>query len=298
VVGGRAVVLSATPQPAAGIGVNHRAEAGDVWLNGSVRSDGITAPLQAVNTPTLVNGLTLYTAGWGRGRIPLGSGPQTRTLRDGQIGSGVHETTHVPQGAELLVARGAVAKGYLQSFAVGDPVQVSRHVGTDAQVPFAQAYGTGTQVVQQRGVIEDDLYCNIHEAYAARTTIGWNSAGSNLMLVTVESPDGADYHGADENQMSALLVSLGATRAFALDGGGSTELLARLPTVHTVKIRSHIKTKSKHRKIRIRIRTRKTWDLHAVAHAYTERHIPVGIGIYSRAVHKATRWHTVKVLRK
>lgn len=295
VVDRRAVVLWAQHRPAAGIGINHRAEAGHVWLHGVVRSEGSRARLAAVNPPWLPEGLTLYTPAWGSGHLPLPAGALTRTLRNGLVSSGVHHTMHVPSDGRLLVARGLVAKEYLRhSLGFGNPVRVSKRVRTDAHVPFAQAYGTGTQVVKQRGTIENDLYCNRHAMYAARTTIGWNNKGSNLMLVTVESPRGPDYEGAVENQMSALMVSLGATRAFALDGGGSTELLARLPTVHRVKIRSHVNGRDRRHKVRVRVRVRKTWDLHAIAHGYYERRIPVGIGIYSRRVHKGTRWHTVR----
>jgi hypothetical protein len=295
VEGAKPIVLSTTPKPVAGISVDGQAQSGNVWLKAAVRrADGLSSPLDAVNTVHLPVGVSLYTASWGTGRIPLPDGARTRTVEHGVVTTGMRRTKHVPAHSYVLVARGALPKMFLESLTKGSHVSVPRHVKTDAPARFSQAYGTGTQVVRQAGVVEDDLYCNKHEIYAARTTIAWDATGKDLMLVSVESAKGSENHGVDENQMSNLLVSLGATQAFALDGGGSTEMLARLPTVHRVKTKTRARTKSGKKKVTVHVKERTTWDLHKVVHARTERSIPVGIGIYSRSTHKATHWRAIK----
>jgi hypothetical protein len=298
VAGRHAVVLTSTPEPAAGVGTDHRAQAGHVWLRGEVRSGRAQFPLSAVNPAwPIAGGISVYTPTWGGGPIAMPSGARTRTIRHGRIASGMHRTRRLPAHSRLLVARGAIARDWLRSLSLGWPVVVSAHVETDAPAPFAQAYGTGTQVVAERGVVRDGLYCRRGEVYAARTAIGWRDDGHRLLLVTVESPRGPDTYGVDENQMSALMVALGVDRGYALDGGSSTELLARLPTVHRVKLRSRIRHRG-HRRVLVRVRQRMSWDLHAVARGYGERRIPVGIGIYSRHVHKGTHWHTIRRRRR
>jgi Phosphodiester glycosidase len=88
-----------------------------------------------------------------------------------------------------------------------------------------------------------------------------------LILATIESPHGGDGFGVDENQMSEVMVRLGAARSYALDGGGSTELVAKLPKEHKLSIRTP--TPNGH-----------------------ERRIPVGIGVYSLPKPKHHRHHT------
>jgi hypothetical protein len=125
-----------------------------------------------------------------------------------------------------------------------------------------EAYGVGTQVVAKAGQVGHHLYCRRGEIFAARTTIGWKRHGTRLLLVTVEGKRGRRQHGLDENQMSGLLVQLGAERAYALDGGGSTSLITRMRRHHH----------------RLSSRIQPSWGL---------RPIPVGLGVFAR--HRAYR---------
>ncbi|TFV33738.1 phosphodiester glycosidase family protein [Streptomyces sp. T1317-0309] len=61
-----------------------------------------------------------------------------------------------------------------------------------------------------------------------RTAIGWFDGGHRLLLVAVDGS--ANFSaGLSFDDMAKLMVRLGATEAFMLDGGGSTELVARRP---------------------------------------------------------------------
>ncbi|MGN6474966.1 MAG: phosphodiester glycosidase family protein, partial [Mycobacteriales bacterium] len=138
-------------------------------------------------------------------------------------------------------------------------LSMQMRAATDAPVRFAQAYGVGTQTVEQADQISTGLYCSRHEYYAARTGIAWTRSRSTLLLVTAESPHAPDHYGLDENQMSAVLVNLRAATGYALDGGYSTTMVARL----------------RHHHHRLALVT--------APRGHRQRAIPVGVGVfYSR----------------
>jgi len=254
---GQPMVLTDRPQRVAGIGVNRHAQDGDVWLSGAVHSGNAVGRLVAVNAPYVPKGLSVYTGAWGWRHVPLPSGAKSREVRNGRIHSGVGHHRSVPRNGRLLVARGGPAVRWLRALGHGDPVAMHLHVGTDAPVPFQQAYGVGTHTVSRADQINTGLYCNHHEYYAARTGIAWSRSHQTLMLVTAVSPRGPDHYGLDENQMSALLVKLRAAGAYALDGGYSTGMVARLH----------------HRRHGLQL---------IAGHHHRQRQIPVGVGVFYR----------------
>jgi hypothetical protein len=253
---GRPIVLSTHPMKVAGVGVNRRAEEANAWLAGSVRSDAAVMALAALNL-TPPQGLSAFTSVWGSGRVPLPSDARTRQVSHGRIATATGHYRKVPKGGALLVARGHVAKRWLRALAKHAPVTIHRHVETDAPVRFQDAFGVGTRTVAHADQTSTHLYCGRSEALAARTSIAWSRSRSTLLLVTAESPHGPDHYGLDENQMSALLVHLRAAGGYALDGGTSTEMIAR--------------TGSHDRLV-----------LEAAPHGHGQRAIPVGVGITYR----------------
>ncbi|HVT22865.1 MAG TPA: phosphodiester glycosidase family protein [Mycobacteriales bacterium] len=254
----RPMVLSDRPARVAGIGVNHRAQDGDVWLDGTVRSGDAVARLSAVNLPFPPRGLSVYTGAWGRRHVPLKPGVRSREVRHGRVVSGTGRHPVAPRGGRLLVAHGRPAVHWLRSLRHHARVSIRLRVATDAPVRFEQAYGVGTHTVSRADQINTGLYCSRHEYYAARTGIAWTRSRSTLMLVTAVSPRGPDHHGLDENQMSALLVHLRAAGGYALDGGYSTGMVVRLPHHH------------RHRLTQV------------AGHHHRQRRIPVGVGVFYR----------------
>jgi hypothetical protein len=55
----------------------------------------------------------------------------------------------------------------------------------------------------------------------------------------VTDKPGTIVHGLDENQMSKLMVELGAARANLWDGSGSAEMIARMPRTGALSIRNY-----------------------------------------------------------
>lgn len=250
------VVLSRQHERVAGISVRQRAQDGFVWLVGRVSGGAADHRIAALNDVTPPAGLSLYTPTWGGKKVPLRLLSKTLVIHHGGVPAQVGTHRRVPPKGVLLVGStpGAIAALYQLSRA--GEADIRYHVNTDAPHDFQQAYGVGTQVVASAHHVRSGLYCSIDEVYAARTDFAWRHHGHQLILATIESPRGSEHYGVDENQMSQIMVALGAARSFALDGGGSTELVARLPGQH---------------KLTIRTPRRK-------GH---ERPIPLGVGVYS-----------------
>jgi hypothetical protein len=173
----------------------------------------------------------------------------------------------------LLVATNAASISWLHSLRRHSPASTSYRAKTDAPHPFAEAYGVGTQVVTTAHHVRSGLYCRKGAIFAARTDIAWSDHGKRLILATVASPRGSSSYGVDENQMSQVMVRLGADRSYALDGGGSTELVARM-----------------HGQRKLSIRTRRNGE--------PERRIPVGIGVYSLPKSQLVKHHHHKPPKK
>ncbi|HTW19507.1 MAG TPA: phosphodiester glycosidase family protein, partial [Mycobacteriales bacterium] len=140
----------------------------------------------------------------------------------------------------LLVAKGSKANSWLSKLSSGTKVSVASSVVTDAAKPFVQAYGVGVAVVQTPGVVRSGLSCNsLGTKQPARTEIGFANGGKTMIIAIVADDPAADEHGLDEDQMSELMVQLGATQAYAFDGSGSTELLARVHPSKPLKLENY-----------------------------------------------------------
>ena len=78
-----------------------------------------------------------------------------------------------------------------------------------------------------------------------------------MLLVVVDDKKGSPLHGLDSIQLARVMADLGADQAYLLDGGGSTEMLAKIRGHRGLSLRNHLS------------------DL-------DERAIPVGFGIVRR----------------
>jgi hypothetical protein len=260
------VVLSRQHERVAGISVHNRAQDGFVWLVGRVDGGAADHRIGALNDVTPPPGLSLYTPTWGGKKVPRPLLAKTLVVHHGGVPGRVGVHRRVPPKGVLLVGSTSDAVATLDQLSRAGEAAIRYHVNTDAPHEFQQAYGVGTQVVASARHVRKGLYCSIDEVYAARTDFAWRRHGHQLILATIESPHGSEHYGVDENQMSQIMVGLGASHSFALDGGGSTELVARLPGNH---------------KLSIRTPRRK-------GH---ERPIPLGVGVYSLPVPAPRRHH-------
>jgi hypothetical protein len=218
-------------------------------LSGHLSVGSSTHPLSAVNELQPPAGLAVYTPAWG---AEVGVRSESRPVVGGVVGSltgnrsGHHSGGHsgsdvsIPAHGELIVATSQSAQNWLDGLHTGATLTTSIAVATSAPVAFTQAYGVGSQIVAQAGHPLTGFSCDSSNTRTpARTSIGYAKGGRQLIIVTVDDHPGTTTHGLDEDQMSKLMVQLGASSAFAFDGSGSTELLARRPRTTTLSLRTY-----------------------------------------------------------
>jgi hypothetical protein len=270
---GQPVMLSTRHQQVAGVGSNGLAEGGDVWLSASLTAGSTTRTVSAINELDPPSGLAIYTPAWGSD-VSVGRSAETRPVVGGAVGTlsgagsggrrhgghsgGRSDGTAIPSHGRLLVATSQAAQSWLEALHVGATVTSKTAVATTAAHGFSQAYGVGSEIVAVAGQPLTGFSCDSSNTRTpARTSIGYAKGGRQLVLVTVNDHPGTSTHGLDEDQMSKLMVQLGVDRAYAFDGSGSTELLARKRGTASLTLRTYPADGE-------------------------ERAMPLGLGIYGR----------------
>ncbi|MFL4902067.1 phosphodiester glycosidase family protein [Streptomyces sp. MMS24-I2-30] len=212
------------------IGADRVARLADFMISGTVTVAGTKRTLAALNSAGVpADGIAVFTPQWGPGRRTLipASGPYTElVVADGRItsvGSALTDTA-VPDNGLVVLGRGAAA-AQLAGARQGDPVTVAFEPKTDS--PSAPHMALGSNAVLVRGGTAITFPPNDgNDALKPRTAIGWLDGGRRLLLVAIDGS--AEFSaGLSFNDTAKLLVRLGATEAFMLDGGGSTEMVAR-----------------------------------------------------------------------
>lgn len=216
----------------AAIGADRVARLADLVLAGTVTVAGVPRPLAALNSPSVpADGVAAYTPLWGGGNRTLiqDAGPYTElVVADGRITTVNGQLTDaaVPDGGLIVLGRGAAA-AQLATARPGDAVTVAFAPQTDAPVALRTALGSG-EVLVRGGTAVDFAPSTGNDAPKPRTAIAWPAGGHRLLLVSVDGS--ANFSaGLSFDDTAKLLVRLGATEAFMLDGGGSTEIVARTP---------------------------------------------------------------------
>ncbi|SFE20286.1 3',5'-cyclic AMP phosphodiesterase CpdA [Actinacidiphila alni] len=216
----------------AAIGADRVARLADLVLTGTVTVAGVQRPLAALNSPSVpADGVAAYTPLWGGGHRTLiqDPGPYTElVVADGKITAvnGQLTDTAVPVGGLIVLGRGAAA-AQLAAAKPGDAVTVDFAPRTDAPVALRTALGSG-EVLVRGGTAVDFPPSTGNDAPKPRTAIAWTDGGHRLLLVAIDGS--ANFSaGLSFDDTAKLLVRLGATEAFMLDGGGSTEIVARTP---------------------------------------------------------------------
>ncbi|WP_433891128.1 phosphodiester glycosidase family protein [Streptomyces sp. CA-111067] len=218
------------PSTVASIGADRVARLADLMLTGTVTVAGARKPLAALNSPvTPADGVAVFTPLWGAGQRTLlqDPGPYTELVVSGGRVTAVNAQltdTAVPGDGWVVIGRGAAASA-LAGTKPGDAVSVTFAPQTDAPTALRTALGSGSVLVKN-GTAIDFPPSTGNDAPKPRTAIGWLDGGHRLLLVAVDGS--ANFSaGLSFDDMATLLVRLGVTDALMLDGGGSTELVAR-----------------------------------------------------------------------
>ncbi|MER6567775.1 phosphodiester glycosidase family protein [Streptomyces sp. NPDC001093] len=232
-----------------GVGTDRRARLDRLSLTGSVGTPEGSFPLRGLNQYALPeNSVGAFTARWGsasRMRAVCGtdtqrSAPCSTDTYEVRVESGrVVSASDTPgsgsisAGTTVLVGREAGAQR-LRKLSVGDAVTVTHSlVAASSRVPYAFAIG-GFPVLRDGEALSglDD------STSAVRTVVGFKGGGQQLLILALDGA--AQYRtGMTVAEEAATMRSLGASDAFNLDGGGSTELVTRDTGASAVTVRNH-----------------------------------------------------------
>ncbi|MEU0333522.1 phosphodiester glycosidase family protein [Streptomyces sp. NPDC006193] len=251
-----------------GVGADRRARVDRLSLAGAVGTPEGRLPLGGLNQYALPeNSVGAFTARWGdasraravcgtdaRRSAPCSGDAYEVTVRGGRVTSvsGAPGGGAIPAGTTVLVGREEGARR-LRGLSVGDPVAVTHTLtAASSRVPYRFALG-GFPVLRHGRPLP-----GLDDATAAvRTAVGFRRGGRQMLLLALDGS--ADYRtGLTVAEEAATMRSLGASDAFNLDGGGSTELVARDADADAVTVRNH-------------------------PSGGAERPVPNGIGVFSTA---------------
>ena len=227
----RLVLKSKVSFALGGIPTNEtRLAADSVSSEASISNRSTTMSIDAVNfTQTVSTGATLFTDLFNdvttAGRVTI------RVLPDNAgrlVVANVYKQgyyTKVDPGGYILQANGASASAALK-FKVGDVVTISNSYAAQFHSNFITAAGRGPRLVENSKMI---WVCGIHnQDFRPRSAIGWNQDGQVWLMSSSRGVDADDMGmrqgGSTPDQIGHWLISLGATDAVLLDGGGSTTM--------------------------------------------------------------------------
>ncbi|MGN6472688.1 MAG: phosphodiester glycosidase family protein [Mycobacteriales bacterium] len=232
IVKSQPLVLSTRPQPVLGFTAAGALQSGDVHLTADVVAGNKSHSVSGINEVNTNGGIQAYNTAWGSREVPApGWQARARAVVATKLGAVSNRGAHVPAGGYVLMADGQSASQWLSSLPSGAKTSFAGKVHTTTKQPFAQAYGVGAEVVQRYGQTQNDLSCNsANTETPARTAYGIANNGKTFVIGEVEDHPGTNVHGLDENQMSGFMAQLGVDRAWDVDGSGSTEMLAKLPS--------------------------------------------------------------------
>ncbi|MGV4982163.1 phosphodiester glycosidase family protein [Streptomyces sp. NRAIS3] len=232
-----------------GVGTDGRARLDRLSLVGTVTTPDGTLPLKGLNQYALAeNSVGAFTSRWGsasRMRAVCGTDTQRSApcstdtyevkVQDGRVVSAADTpgSGSIPAGTTVLVGREEGAQ-QLRKLSVGDTVGVTRSlVAASSTVPYAFAIG-GFPVLKDGKALSglDDA------TSAVRTVVGFDEGGRQLLILAL---DGAAAYrtGMTVAEEADTMRSLGASDAFNLDGGGSSELVTRDDGASAVTVRNH-----------------------------------------------------------
>lgn len=236
------LVKSASPgrERSVAFGSDGAGRLAQIFLEGSVSwdpaGDGSTSsvPVSGLNVTALpAGGVAVYDAGWGtftRAR-PLAAGERGVEVTvdgDGTVTAvGQPAGGQLPDGTRAVVARPGAAADALARLRPGNHVDVTYGLREDAR-DVAVAIGGGPEdPLLEDGEVTSATGDHV-ELRHPRTAVGFDETGSRAYFVVV---DGRQTHSIGMNlyELGELMAQLGVDDAINLDGGGSSEMVARLP---------------------------------------------------------------------
>ncbi|MDU5079784.1 phosphodiester glycosidase family protein [uncultured Tissierella sp.] len=129
------------------------------------------------------------------------------------------EAIDIPEDGYVLIVRGYQKSQELQTFSVGDSIELNISSTPDINnIKFS--IGGGSYILKNGELNRPDLDS---PGNAPRTGIGINKDGTEVILVTIDGRD-TSFKGVTQEMFGAIFKELGAYNALNLDGGGSTAM--------------------------------------------------------------------------
>ncbi|MEU6599465.1 phosphodiester glycosidase family protein [Streptomyces flaveolus] len=246
---GPALPPGTTTRDVFGVGTDRRARLDRLSLSGSVGTPEGRLSLKGLNQYALpVDSVGAFTARWGSAsRVRAVCGTDTERaapcsddtyevkVRGGRVVSATDApgSGSIPADTTVLLGREEGAR-QLRKLSVGDPVDVTHTlVAASSGVPYTFAIG-GFPILRDGSPLSglDD------RTSAVRTVVGYKGGGRQMLLLALDGS--ANYRGGlTVAEEAETMRSLGTTAAFNLDGGGSTEMVARDTGAASVTVRNH-----------------------------------------------------------
>jgi exopolysaccharide biosynthesis protein len=231
------------------LGVNRsgRVTIGAETFVGNVDADGSSYPLHSLNRHSDIygNNLTLFTPALGsslplRGGTaallePVANSANTFTLQAIRAGQ---KSLPVLHGQVALVGSGSAGKWLSAHLGQqGETIHISEHIAPDSRL--VQAIGGGSVLIKN-GVFYHDPAAltpgpSIHTSL---TAVGLSRDGRAMLLAVCNGGRADSLHskGFTGAEMAGYLLAHGVYQAILLDGGGSSEMVARLPGQSSVSV--------------------------------------------------------------
>lgn len=127
------------------------------------------------------------------------------------------------ENSYVLASIGTEIADVLKNFKVGDAVEIKMDVNFRAMDLIV---GGGAQLVKE-GKVVSTFSQNITGLHP-RTGLGITKDRKNIILVTIDGRT-SSYRGVSQTELANILIGLGAYEAINLDGGGSTQMVAKSP---------------------------------------------------------------------
>jgi hypothetical protein len=199
---------------------------------------GVAAhPLSALNDPPVAGGAAVYTTGYGAATPRIPGATAAVLFPFPLVTPGVDLTANVvevvqggapvpiPLGGAVLVASGAQGAALATEAVVGSTLR-ARIDFVPSWPGIAAAVGGGPELVRGgRAVVSTDEWFTPLQLRprAPRSAVGQLRSG-RILLVAVDGRQPGYSSGLTNAELARTMVRLGAVRAMAFDGGGSTTL--------------------------------------------------------------------------
>lgn len=212
----------------------------------SFQVNGKNYPIDLINSERGTNKTVLYTSekrttgtnNWGVEIVVTGASQDTSSLHFGDQFSGMvsHVTTYGTEGNSTVPADGFVISvqnkelaAELGSILAGTNVDVSLSI--DQKWMDAQFILAAGPMLVRNGKVDISMPTNsgFASTRSPRTAVAIDATGTKVFLVTVDGRLSGHSNGVNLPDLASHLISMGASTALNLDGGGSTAMVVRNP---------------------------------------------------------------------